>query len=112
MRHLLLALLIALLPLRAWVGDAMAIAMQAPSAGHGSMTMAAMDSHPGAHHGTDASSATGDHQHPTCDVCNGPAMALTVQVEWLPRATHNMVATPTERFASSVPQPGIKPPIS
>ncbi|OSZ76199.1 hypothetical protein [Hydrogenophaga sp. IBVHS1] len=112
MRHLLLAILIALLPLRAWVGDAMAITMLAPSSSHESMVMAPVEGAPCADHAMGAATDTADHQHQTCDVCNGPAMALALQFDLLASATHGVLATPTERFDSSVPPPGNKPPIS
>jgi hypothetical protein len=115
MRHLLLAILVALLPLRAWVGDAMAITMLAPSSSHESMVMAPADDAPCADHAigaTNDTTDTADHQHQACDVCNGPAMALGMQFDLLASATHGVLATPTERFDSSVPPPGNKPPIS
>lgn len=112
MRHLLLALLVALLPLRAWVGDAMAITMVAPSTGHESMVMTGVDAAPCPDHAMGAAADSADHQHRTCDVCNGPAMALAAPLAMLASATHAVLTTPTERFVSSVPPPGTKPPIS
>lgn len=104
MRHLLIALFIALLPLRAWVGDAMAITMQTSSPIH--------EVAPCPDHAMDQSTDTADHQHGICDVCNGPAMALTAPPELLASSTHGVLTTPTERFVSSVPPQGSKPPIS
>jgi hypothetical protein len=117
MRHLLLALMIALLPLRGWIGDAMAMAMLAAPA-HTMNQAAATDAAPCPDHaltsdgaGTQDGSTT-DHAHKSCDVCNGPAMALSALA--VPNVTpvHGMLAPPAERFASSEPQRGIKPPIS
>ncbi|WP_439520128.1 hypothetical protein [Hydrogenophaga sp.] len=112
MRHLLLALIIALLPLRAWVGDAMAITMVAPSSDHGSMVMTSTASAPCPDHAMDTSSGTADHEHRTCDVCNGPAMALSAPLSPKASMAHGVVPSSTERFVSSVPPPGSKPPIS
>ncbi|MDO9437615.1 hypothetical protein [Hydrogenophaga sp.] len=138
MRHLLLALMIALLPLRGWMGDAMAVAMvtapahaamanAAPCPDHAAMPApsaptaanaanAVEASHTGMAHGQDAAhsddSAADGHTHKSCEVCNGPAMALTTPVVPLPAATHGMLAFPAERFASAEPQQHIKPPIS
>jgi hypothetical protein len=116
MRHLLLAVLIALLPLRAWVGDAMAITMLAPSSNHGSMVMSSMASAPCPDHAMDVADSTAaadaDHQHRTCDVCNGPAMALAAPLELPASMSHGVVPSTAERFVSSVPPPGSKPPIS
>ncbi len=112
MRHLLFAVLIALLPLRAWVGDAMAINMLVPSSGHETMVMTAVDAAPCPDHAMDPSAGSGDHQHQTCDVCNGPAMALASPLALQASAKHSVLPTPTERFVSSVPPPGNKPPIS
>jgi hypothetical protein len=118
MRHWLLVLMIALLPLRGWVGDAMAVEMLSQPA-HAAM---AMDDH-GADHGADHghcacdehAATTGDsaeHQHNACDVCNVPALAMAmVTLQILPPA-RSLLALPPERFASSEAQRGIKPPIS
>ncbi len=112
MRHLLIALVIALLPLRAWVGDAMAITMQMPSS-PAAASMASGDGAPCPDHALMGEApAPMDHQHTSCEVCHGPAMPLAVQVALVPPAVHGVLAPPAERFTSSVPQPGIKPPIS
>lgn len=112
MRHLLIALVIALLPLRAWVGDAMAITMQMPAPTHEMVSASSAEAAPCADHAMDELAAPMDHQHNSCEVCHGPAMPLAVQMAQLPQAVHGVLPTPTERFTSSVPQPGIKPPIS
>lgn len=134
MRHLLLALIIALLPLRAWVGDAMAVAMLE----HPAVTAAATSEHldcPGpatllttsmktgqgmghAAHGMDDHSAKvpqpgqDHHQHSACDVCNGPALVVGSFGAVATAQTHTLLAPLAERFASVAPQQGIKPPIS
>jgi len=63
MRHLLLALLIALLPLRGWVGDAMATQMAAGQLQH-QQTQAA----PPASHGHEAMEAHAGHEEASTEV--------------------------------------------
>lgn len=140
MRHLLIALLIALLPLRAWVGDAMAVSML----GHPAATVvaASTDVHPGCPdhaaqlsanlpssperdpatqamgaHPDEASHPDDDqgqdhHLHSACDVCNGPALVMVSLAAVTTPHTHTQLAQPAERFASVALQQGIKPPIS
>lgn len=126
MRHLLLALMIALLPIRGWVGDAMAVAMLAPPA-HSMNPAAQVDAAPCPDHAAPASTAmhgeaaldmqagadTGaEHSHSSCDVCNGPAMALSTPALLALTPAHGLLVPPAEHFASSEPHRGIKPPIS
>ncbi|WP_066272436.1 DUF2946 family protein [Hydrogenophaga palleronii] len=125
MRHLLLALMIVLLPVRGWMGDAMAVAMLAAPA-HSSMNTAASSAPPcpehamaseapatSAHANADGDdSAMNHHVHKSCEVCNGPAMALSTPVVPALAPRHGLLAPPAERFASSEPQRGHKPPIS
>ncbi|MDP2418019.1 MAG: hypothetical protein U1D25_03160 [Hydrogenophaga sp.] len=137
MRHLLLALMIALLPLRAWAGDAMAISMlghpaaTAAAAGFaaehancpdhaaqsppGSITGHAVDhsTHATGKHVAEASHAGQDHhQHNACDVCNGPVLGTAQPGAATPAQLHAVLALSAERFASFAPQQGVKPPIS
>jgi hypothetical protein len=128
MRHLLLALMIVLLPVRGWMGDAMALSMLAPPA-QGLHHAAASDTGatlPTAHAQEHDHGATGsadgaaavlhdsgtDHTHKSCEVCNGPAMALSLPTVPALPTTHGLLAPPAERFASSEPHRSIKPPIS
>jgi len=128
MRRLLLVFMIALLPLRALVGDAMAVAMTSLPAAHGapatgmgsapcpdhavSVQPAHDDAaHASGHHAA-ASAHDADHQHAVCDLCNGPAMTQAVPSQMPLSATPGMHVTPVERFASSEPHRGVKPPIS
>jgi hypothetical protein len=140
MRHLLLALLIALLPLRAWVGDAMAVSMLGHSAASAVATaahppasfqtdpdcpdhagempmhlMAVSDLHDSAHgmdtHPGDATQPD-HHQHSVCDVCNGPALVVSLPLAHQVSQAHTRLTWPAERFASVALQQGIKPPIS
>lgn len=123
MRHLLLALLIALLPIRSWMGDAMAVAMlaapahamnqAASAAGHAMDTDHAM----GSEHGmtgdhADMQDSGSEHTHKNCEVCNGPAMALSIPPVPTLAPQRGVLVPPAERFASSEPHRGIKPPIS
>ena len=141
MRHLLLALIIALLPLRAWVGDAMAVSMlghpaasavaaAAPpstgtyahpdcpdhAAGMPLHANAVSDGHDSAHgmgtHPADAPQQPDHHQHGACDVCNGPALGVSPPLAPHVSQVHALLTLPAERFASVALQQGIKPPIS
>ena len=86
MRHWFLVLMIALLPLRGWVGDAMAMEMLAQPA-HAGMVMDGHGADHADHHAAHdeqcdcsghASADQADHQHKACDVCNVPALANAV----------------------------------
>lgn len=119
-RHLLFALLIALLPLRAWMGDAMAVSMM--PAGPPAHAPMAMVQQPCPDHTAAATATTGHdqagpaadagHQHPSCDVCNGPAMAQAAPADTARPLQRGLLASPAEHFASSEPRRGVKPPIS
>lgn len=121
MRHLLLALMIALLPLRAWVGDAMAVSMLGHPGATAVASAVAADAHaPCPDHAVgvpalqDAAhdEAPSHHPHSACDVCNGPALVVAQHTAVsLPQA-QALLAQPAERFASAALAPGIKPPIS
>jgi hypothetical protein len=126
MRVFFVALLIALLPVRGWVGDAMAISMASlPGGEHTAMAMAdsdgAHDHHagmddvatdPAAHVATDAAADADTHSHSACDVCNGPVLTVADTSPDLARAVHALRADRVEAFVSSVPRAGHKPPIS
>lgn len=132
MRRLLLALLIALLPLRGWVADAMALPAPTASAlvsiaedhhltlgkGHFEPETAAVAVfHAGCHDQTlaaaaddaDAGTAAGCS---TCTLCHSaviaPLLAPRLPIGQLPAAR----PAPAARFASAAPAPGFKPPIS
>lgn len=126
MRHLLLALMIALLPIRGWMGDAMALSMLVAPAQAMHHPAAAGTGHATGHvqghdqgatgmtgHGADMqANGGGEHTHKSCEVCNGPAMALSVPTVPTLSPRHGLLAPPAERFVSSEPHQGIKPPIS
>lgn len=117
MRRWFLVLMIALLPLRGWVGDAMAVEVSAQPA-HASMVMEADHSDDHTAHAVhcacedEAIADKADHQHGACEVCNLPALALAVMGLQPPPAAHRELAVPSEPFASSEAQRGVKPPIS
>jgi hypothetical protein len=120
MRHWFLVLMIALLPLRGWVGDAMAVEMLAQPA-HASMAVdghghADVDQHAlnSDHCACDEHATAGgaDHPHSACDVCNLPALAMAVLDLQVPPTSHSELAPPAEPFVSSEAQQGVKPPIS
>ncbi|MBX3610432.1 MAG: hypothetical protein KF871_11110 [Hydrogenophaga sp.] len=126
MRLIWIALLIALLPLRGWVGDAMALGMA--SGQHAPQAAAAMGHGNGPCPHADASDAAtthmapqdaahpadpqGSHDHRLCDVCNAPALQMALST--LP--VSDVVATPLAvhrvRYASLAPRRHLKPPIA
>ena len=122
MRHWFLILMIALLPLRGWVGDAMAVEMLAQPA-HASIAMGGHGGDHADHHTmsddrcacdehASASQDGAEHQHSACDVCNLPALAMAVLDVQTPPTAHRELAQPAEAFASSEAQRSVKPPIS
>ena len=125
MRHLLLALMIALLPIRGWMGDAMALSMLVVPAQTMHHQAASGTDHAGHAQGQDLGASgmtdqsaglqqddSGEHTHKSCEVCNGPAMALSVPTVPALSPQHGLLTPPAERFVSSEPHQGIKPPIS
>ena len=121
MRHFLIALMIALLPVRGWVGEAMAFSMPggpaatASHAGcpdHAAPAQAAGMLEALAPLADNSTTDDGSHQHNACDVCNGPAMATSRPALGTQPVTHIHHTARLERFASSEPRQGVKPPIS
>jgi len=134
MRHFVLALMIALLPLRGWVGDAMAMEMasstinlsasvMASGTGSATGTLAAADSDTENSVYIECSGHAGSQDSdpnaaPQCKVCSDcqicHTVALTAVLEPLAPAPQSAgrlpVATPF--FASAERAPGFKPPIS
>lgn len=132
MRLWIVALMIALLPLRGWVGDAMALERlahppEAPavvaalvhdcheavapegssSATHATHAMHA-DSHGQAAHADQAP----HHSHLSCDLCNVPALHPPVPMLATDTAPHPLRVISQEHFASVEPQRDRKPPIA
>lgn len=134
MRALLLALMIALLPLRGWVGDAMAMNMmsEALHTPANAIKSVATNTHPAAHgdhfearhadcaeHPAPAptSDAAGSHDgncasHAACQLCH--SVALTPLLPTLAPAAVPAAAPPRALagFASAELPPGFKPPIA
>jgi len=132
MRTLLLALMIVLLPIRGWLGDAMAVEMvrhslpaaaaavsmastateahchEAMEAGNGmDMSMSGHDSHDdgGADH-------EGCGTCTACQVCHTVALGGMPLVDTVHSAPQAPPAAHAARFASAEPVAGLKPPIS
>lgn len=139
MRTLLLALMIALLPIRGWLGDAMAVEMVRHSlpaaslvAQEASPASVAVDAHcheameaadsgdmsTMAHHHDDGNGSDHgtDHQGcgtcTACQVCHTVALGGTPLIDIVHSAPQAPPAAHAARFASAEPVPGLKPPIS
>ena len=96
MRRCLMLLMICLLPLRLWAGDAMAVQHVPSSPGYSPATTMAVDAHPCHEVAAEASTAV-DHTMPSdaqvsqhgacgdCSVCHGPLAGLALP-GWLPPA--------------------------
>lgn len=138
MRVLLIAFMIALLPVRAWLGDAMAVSMVAwsdqavvnaaaqlsnntastavpPCHGSGDAHgPAAFSGQLGAHHADEHLAEPGEAPlcHTLCDVCNGPAMAHVAPSASILEALPHWTAPSPERFASHHVRRDVRPPIA
>lgn len=123
MRHWLLALMIALLPLRGWVGDAMALSLLMPTGAtqaaaappcHGheeaapSLTMADAS----ALASEQAVVPDGPHSHSACSVCHAPALTPLALSAASPQAAPPGAAPTSVRFSSTEPRRDAKPPIA
>lgn len=119
MRFLLLTLMLALLPLRGWAGDAMALASLAPSAQHGAMVVTAdchelraghdtaLTLHDGAHADEGHDSQCGD-----CQICHSVALASPVLPLLLQKIVGRLPQRALHAHASAEPVQGFKPPIA
>lgn len=130
MRTWFVVVMIALLPLRAWVGEAMAGEMTSRHVAVAAATPAVQAATPGAHdcmgHGqatplsteapVDTTAAlTLDGDCPTCASCQACSAVALAFAEATPGATpfgSALPATRELRFASAEPMPAVKPPIS
>jgi hypothetical protein len=112
MRRLLLILLIALLPLRSGVGDAMAVGMAAGAVAH-NRAQAAMPADCPMHASGDPS-ATGTpcSSCDTCGLCVATAPAPLVCVPGSATPSHAAPTLPARHFASAALWPRFKPPIT
>ena len=142
MRTLLLALMIVLLPIRGWLGDAMAFEMArhslpAAAAAVSVASSASMATEAHCHEGMAAdddgaltmdmnmADHTGGHDHSdngaghqgcgtctACQVCHTVALGGTPLIDIVHGAPQAPPAAHAARFASAEPAPGLKPPIS
>jgi len=124
MRVLLLALMIALLPLRGWVSDVMAMDLASQSmAAAPSQVHAGMDDCPEMHagHGQAAvppapeqadTHASGDCSHcSVCQICHSVALTPMLPLLPLPVLATVMPVSSQPLYASAERAPGDKPPI-
>jgi Tfp pilus assembly protein PilX len=120
-RVLLLLILIALLPLRAWAGDAMAIQMAAQAAHHSRLAVAAKA--PLAHalcHEAQAE-PTAPHTSPaqdhcetcaSCQACFTVAITVPAMLSATQPLLHGLPHAGSAQFTSAILALGHKPPIS
>jgi hypothetical protein len=118
MRVWFVVLLMALLPLRGWVGDAMAVSMALQPV---SATLAsAADCHGtddhgaqahGNHHGTDAPDNHGQ-THLLCDLCNGPALTPATALAVVLDRPQGLRVPARVAFASEPLRRDVRPPIA
>lgn len=124
MRRFLMWMMICLLPLRLWAGDAMAV-QHIPPANEVNVTVGQIAAHPC--HGTDASAADAsthgpDHQghHAVasehagvcgdCSVCHGPLAGLTLPIWTAPLQGGALPQTSGWNALTAIPLPQLKPP--
>ena len=122
MRAFLIALMIALLPLRGWVGEAMAFSMLTPPATNRDSAHIDCPGHADTASTTQAGDQTDDpmatqdgtmaHSHSACDICNGPLMVPPLANVGTTRPPQPWFTATAERFASCPPGRDIKPPIA
>ncbi len=120
----LLALTIALLPLRGWLGDAMAMQQMAQALEPTQVSAAPGDCHQAlghqdqAHHDTPANAQDAAHTSGDCGGCTScqicHSVALAVFTPWASMAAPGASAPQTQAklHASVERAPGFKPPIS
>ncbi len=123
MRVFVLVLAILLLPLRGWMGNAMAMDTSAHAEATRSSTGHRMNAGSGtAHdcHGAKATSLT-DHGPTTpdcqtscanCQLCSSVALTAWPELAVFREAPHTAPEHAPVAFASAEPAPGLKPPIS
>lgn len=124
MRILVLVLAIVLLPLRGWMGGAMAMETAPLPAAVSQAAIAAADAMPPCHEAADAASAVhpaghdapGDASHHAqcslCQLCHSAAMTGDTPAAPAAAPARAQPQAPAQRFASALPQQADKPPIS
>ena len=141
MRTLLIIVMMALAPLRAWAGDVMLIGMvaapvavavaaqsaarSAPARGAGQLGIDATTHADCLGHGATAAAAAlllaasqddvASTHCPTCSfcqVCSSPGLAMTVNQSGSPGFAHAVPLSGGTHFTSAEHTPGLKPPIS
>lgn len=127
MRVLILALMIALLPLRSWAGDVMAMELATQSLASGHAPAALADCHQG--HGEAAGHAPSHTAAPaagtageagsadcgtctSCQICHSVALTAVLPQAVAPVLPAMAPQSSQPRYASAEPAPGFKPPIS
>lgn len=109
MRTLVIAILIVLLPVRAWVGDAMATTMGLQKAAVGAATAtAAVSQYPST---TDPAVEEPCTACSTCQMCHTVAIAVLPATAQTPARLEAAPAGFSASFASASRTPGFKPPI-
>ncbi len=113
MRRLFLILMIAVLPLRAWAGDTMAVGMMTanvaahvPCAGHDAVESAS--SQPA----SDVNSNAHCETCVVCQICHSVALTGLARVQLPPITSPSQPAIRGARFASALLAISLKPPIS
>lgn len=124
MRILVLVLAIVLLPLRGWMGGAMAMETAPLPAAVSQAALAAADAMPPCHEAADAASAAhpAGHDAPAdashhaqcslCQLCHSAAMTGDTPTTPAAAPARAQPQAPARRFASALPQQADKPPIS
>jgi hypothetical protein len=113
MRRWFVVLLIVLLPWRAWAGDAMVLSMAAAPEQDQAVAGTVPTSHCADHTAADTATPAEPALHATCDICNGPLLATTPWAAAGPEPLPpSRLTAGAVRFASALPHPGHKPPIS
>jgi mono/diheme cytochrome c family protein len=122
MRRFLMWMMICLLPLRLWAGDAMAVQHTQPAA-HAAVLVAAQDAHPchgtdaaatEAAAGTDKASNTAITEHGStcgdCSVCHGPLAGLALPTWAAPALPDGVPQALGWSALSASALPHLKPP--
>jgi hypothetical protein len=108
MRFWFVVLLMALLPLRGWVGDAMAVSMSMAEAHADS----AVTSTPACHEAAAATDEAPAQAHLLCDLCNGPALAVASPLAMADHRPQGLLIPARVAFASEPVRRDVRPPIA